>query len=85
LEEYDASRADGDVFNVKDGLNGQKGYLDAQTRPDASNYLVAKPFGEGGINIEGRYEPTTDGEEDAADNEEGGLVANDCDQPAGYN
>ena len=85
LKEYDASRADGNVFNIKDGLNSQKRYLEAHTRPYTGKELVAKPFSKGCIDIEGRNKPRTNSEGDAAKNEEGCVVANDCHQPASYN
>jgi hypothetical protein len=44
LKEYDASRANGNVFNIEDGLNSQKRYLDAHTSPGTGKDLVAKPF-----------------------------------------
>jgi len=71
MKEDDTSRADWNIFNIKDGLNGQKRYSDAHTSP--------APV------VEGRKKCRTDSEGDATKNVEGSVVANDCDQPAGYN
>ena len=72
-KESDASHANGDVFNIKDGMNSQKRYFDAHTSPYTGKDLAAKPFRKGCVDIEGRNKCRTDSKDDAANDAEGSV------------
>lgn len=79
LEELDASCTDGDPFLGQDGLHDKDTSLETGTNSKTSQNLVAEPFSERGVDVEGGDHAGTNGEEGHAGDDDGAVVANGTD------